>query len=396
MAQKKTAMTGAEAAAYAMRQINPSVVAAYPITPQTPIMENFSKHVANGYVDTNLIDVESEHSAMSATLGAAAAGVRAMTATASNGLALMFEVVYITASLRQPIVMNVGNRAIAGPINIHCDHSDSMGARDSGWMQMYAANPQEAYDHTIMGIRIAEHMDVRLPIMCCQDGFLTTHNTQNLTILDDKAVQDFIGPYKPLNPLLDVNNPVTIGPFDLQNYYFEHKRQQHEAMENAKRVMKEVFEEYSKKTGRHYDFTDDYMLEDAEYVIVALSSVSGTIKEVIDKLRAQGKKVGLLRPRVYRPFPHEIIIPKLTNAKCVAVIDRTSSFGALGGPLFEDIRNAMYDYNSNKKPMIINYIAGLGGRDIMESHIEQIYKELEDLEKTKDLTFKVRFLGVRE
>jgi len=396
MAQKKTAMTGAEAAAFAMKQINPSVVAAYPITPQTPIIENFSKYVARGDVDTNLIDVESEHSAMSATLGAAAAGVRAMTATASNGLALMFEIVYITASLRQPIVMNVGNRAIAGPINIHCDHSDSMAARDSGWMQLYAENPQEVYDHTLMAIRIAEHMDVRLPIMCCQDGFLTTHNTQNLTLLDDEAAKKFIKEYKSLNPLLDTKNPVTIGSFDLQNYYYEHKMQQHVAIEKAKSVMKEVFSEYSELSGRKYDFTDDYMLEDAEFVIVALSSVAGTIKEVIDELRSQGKKVGLLRPRVYRPFPHEIIIPKLVNAKTVAVFDRTSSFGALGGPLFEDIRNAMYDYDSNSKPLIINYIVGLGGRDITENHIKQVYNELEELNNTKDLTKKIRFLGVRE
>lgn len=264
-------------------------------------------------------------------------------------------------------------------------------------MQWYAANPQEAYDHTLMALRVAEHMDVRLPIMCNQDGFLTTHNTMNLTLVDDKLVREFIGEYTPLYPLLDVNKPVTLGPFDLQNYYFEHKRQQFEAMELAKQVTAQVFAEFGKLTGRHYDFTADYKIEDAEYVLVALSSLAGTIQDVVDELRAQGKKVGVLQPRVYRPFMHDILTKKLSHCKAVGVIDRTASFGALGGPLFSDIRSAFYDYAAvSHKPHIINYIAGLGGRDIMFTHIRQMFAELEVLGTTGDVSDKIRFVGVRE
>nr|MBP7303643.1 pyruvate ferredoxin oxidoreductase [Fervidobacterium sp.] len=271
----KQAITGAEAVAYAMKQINPDVVAAYPITPQTPVVEYFAKYVADGVVDTEMIPVESEHSAMSAVVGAAASGARAFTATASVGLALMHEVVFIAASLRLPIVMAVANRALSGPINIHCDHSDAMAERDSGWIQLWAENAQEAYDFTVMAYKIAEHKDVRLPVMVNFDGFIISHGVEVVETLDDELVKNFVGKQEKIYPLLDTSNPVTYGSIDMYDYYFEHKRQQIEAMKHVPRVFKEIAEEFAKISGRKYDLVDGYMLDDAEYVMVALGSTAG-------------------------------------------------------------------------------------------------------------------------
>ena len=257
-------LTGDQAVAEAMRQIDPDVVAAYPITPATEIVMNFSQFVADGKVSTEFIPVESEHSAMSACVGAAAAGARTMTATSANGLALMWEIVYIAASTRLPIVMPVVNRALSGPINIHCDHSDTMGARDSGWLQVFAENAQEAYENTIVGVEIAEHKDILLPIMVCQDGFITSHGVEGVDLLDDKKVKDFIGEYKPDSPLLDIDNPSTYGPLDLQDYYFEHKRQEAEAMRSALDAIPEILKEFEKQFGTKYDFIETYKLDDAE------------------------------------------------------------------------------------------------------------------------------------
>ncbi|MFH1212161.1 MAG: pyruvate ferredoxin oxidoreductase, partial [Candidatus Woesearchaeota archaeon] len=269
---KKTtkALSGAEASAEAMRQINPDVCPVYPITPQTPIMMKFAEFVADGKVDTELIRVESEHSAMSASVGSSAAGARTMTATSSVGLALMMEIVYIASSLRLPIVMNLANRALSGPINIHCDHSDSMAARDSGWLQFYAENAQEAYDHTIMALKIAENKEVMLPVMCCQDGFITSHCVEKVDILDDNAVHKFIGEYLPEHGLLfNIEKPATVGGLDLFDYYFEHKKQQIEAMESSKEIIKKVFKDYEEISGKKYDFVEPYLIEDAERIIVA-------------------------------------------------------------------------------------------------------------------------------
>lgn len=389
-------MTGAEASAEAMKQINPDVIAAYPITPQTPVMHAFSKFIADGDVDSEIIRVESEHSAMSATVAAAAAGARSMTATASNGLALMHEIVYIAASTRLPIVMTIVNRALSGPINIHCDHSDTMAERDSGWLQFYCSTGQEAYDMTILAMRVAEHPDVRLPIMVCQDGFITSHGVENVEVYEKDVVQNFIGEYKSHYPLLDTDNPISVGPLDLNDYYFEHKRQQSEAMMHARRVFKEVAHEFGELVGKKFDFYENYKLDDAEYVILTMSSTADTAKQVVDDLRAQGRKVGLFKLNVFRPFPVGEIVKELVGKKAVGVMDRSESFGAMGAALFNEVRSALFE--SDKKPKVVNYIYGLGGRDCDDSTIIQVFDELEKLDDVKvgkDYD-KVRYIGVRD
>ncbi len=391
MSSKIRAMTGADAVGEAMRQINPDVVPAYPITPQTPVMHAFARYVSDGVVDSELIRVESEHSAMSAAVGASAAGGRVMTATSANGLALMFEIVYIASSTRLPIVMNVVNRALSGPINIHCDHSDSMACRDSGWIQIYCENAQEVYDTTIFAMKLAEHPDVLLPAMVCQDGFIISHSVEKVEICSDKIVKDFIGEYKPKYALLDIDNPITIGPLDLFDYYFEHKRQQAEAINNVRTVFPKLAEEFKKEFGRDMKIVEEYMMEDATDVIVTLSSNAGNVKAVVKKLRAQGKKVGLLKPRLFRPFPVKEIMNSLKGKHAIAVLDRSDSFGSMGGPLFTEIRSALYGTES---PIIIDYIFGLGGREITLADIEQIFTDLECM--SSDVPEKVRYLGVRE
>ncbi len=390
--KKKVAITGAVAAAEAMRQINPDVVAAYPITPQTEIMMTFAQYKADGLVDTELITVESEHSAMSACVGAAAAGARTMTATAANGLALMHEIVYIASSTRLPIVMCVVNRALSAPINIHCDHSDTMAERDSGWIQIYSENPQEVYDHILLAMRLGEHPDVLLPVMVMQDGFITSHGVEVVELLPDDVVKKFVGEYKPAFSLLDVDNPFTIGPLDLYNYYFEHKRQQAEAIENAKKVYPQIAEELSKITGRKYPEIEEHFMDDAEYVIVTMSSAAGTTRYVAEKLRAQGKKVGLLKIRVFRPFPYDKVKEALKARKAVAVLDRSASFGAFP-PLYTEIRNSCYELSDNERPKLAPYVFGLGGRDLSINLIIEAYT---DLIENKFNTNKIKYLGVRE
>lgn len=386
----KQAITGAEAIAYAMKQINPDVVAAYPITPQTPVVEYFAKYVADGVVDTEMIPVESEHSAMSAVVGAAAAGARSFTATAAVGLALMHEIVFIAASLRLPIVMAVANRALSGPINIHCDHSDSMAERDSGWIQLWAENAQEAYDFTVMAYRIAEHPDVRLPVMVNFDGFIISHGVEVVETLDDEVVKNFVGKPIRMNSLLDTSKPVTYGPLDLYDYYFEHKRQQIEAMKHVPKVFKQVAEEFAKISGRKYDLVDEYMVDDAEYIMVALGSTAGTIKHTINELRAQGKKVGLVKPWVFRPFIKAEFQRVLNARKGVVVLDRAASFGA-EAPLYEAIKSALYEVAV--RPQLGSYVYGLGGRDITPDHIKQAF---EDAFKGNLIADEERYFGLRE
>lgn len=387
--KKKIPLTGNAAFAEAMRQINPDVVAAYPITPQTEIMMTFAEFVADGLVDTELVTAESEHSAMSACVGASAAGARVMTATSAQGLALMHEVVYIASGLRLPIVMGVVNRALSAPINIHCDHADTMAERDSGWIQIYSETAQEVYDHTILAIRLAEREDVRLPVMVCQDGFITSHGVEPVEILDDEVVKKFIGDFKPWNPLLDTDNPKTYGALDLFDYYFEHKRQQFEAMKHVPKAYEEVAEELSKITGRKYPKVEGFYMDDAEYVIVVMSSTAGTTKHVVKELRAQGKKVGLLKIRLYRPFPKEEISRLLEGKKAVAVLDRAYSVGA-EAPLFCEIKSALYDVKA--KPVLASYIYGLGGRDTPPSLIRSVYEDLMNGNISKE----EKYLGVRE
>ena len=336
--KKTVAYTGNEAVAFGMKQINPDVVAAYPITPQTEIVQIFSNFVADGLVDTEFVTVESEHSAMSAVIGAAAAGARSMTATSSAGLAYMHEVVYIAASMRLPIVMQVVNRALSGPINIHCD---AMGERDSGWIQIYAENAQEAYDNLLQAHRIAEHPDVMLPVMVCMDGFIISHALENIELNDDAFVQDFVGSYQPDHYLLDVENPLTVGPLDMFDYYFEHKRHQAEAMRKAKQVIIDVGKAYGEKTNRSYGLYETYQLADAETAIVVMGSTAGTAKAVVNELRKQGQKVGLLKLRSFRPFPHQELAQELQHLKAIAVLDRADSFNAFGAPLFTQTRAAL-------------------------------------------------------
>ncbi|MGI6128965.1 MAG: pyruvate ferredoxin oxidoreductase [bacterium] len=393
--QERIALTGNEAMAMAMKQINPDVVAAYPITPATEIVQLFSSYVANGMVKTEFIAVESEHSAMSAVVGASTSGVRAMTATSSQGLAYMFEVLYIAASYQLPIVMPVVNRALSGPINIHGDHSDSMGVRDAGWIQLYSEDTQEAYDNLIQAIRIAEDPAVQLPVMVCVDGFIVSHALENLQILADQDVQEFVGEFTAQRPsLLNLDSPVTVGPLALYDYYMEIKRGQAETMLGAKPVIQKVGQEYEALTGRRYDLLEPYKLSDADVAIVVLSSTAGTARVVVDELRQEGIKAGLLKPRVYRPFPHEEIKQALAHVKAVAIMDRADSYDGFGGPLFKDIRAALYD--ASKRPSAVNYIFGLGGRDINLDDIRSVYRDLEQIVATGKVDPLVRYLGVRE
>jgi pyruvate ferredoxin oxidoreductase alpha subunit len=388
-------LSGNEAAAVAMKQINPDVVAAFPITPSTEIPQYFSQFVADGVVDTEFVAVESEHSAMSACIGAAAAGARAMTATSANGLALMWEMLYIAASCRLPIVMSVVNRALSGPINIHNDHSDSMGARDSGWIQLYSETNQEAYDNLIMAFRIAEHHDVMLPVMVCQDGFITSHALENIELLEDDKVKEFVGTYKPTFSLLDKNNPIAVGPMDMHQFYFEHKRHQAQGMRNAKEVILKVSEEFEKLTGRKYGLFEEYKTEDADVALVLLNSTAGTAKYVVDGLRKQGKKVGVIKPRVFRPFPVDEIAEALAGFKAVAVMDKADSFNAAGGPLFTDVTSALYAKRVFE-PKVINYIYGLGGRDVKTDDIEKVISHLYDIIEKDRVDSVYNYVGVRE
>jgi len=391
------AYDGNTAVAEALRQIDPDVIAAYPITPQTSTVQTFSNFVADGKVQTEFVTVESEHSAMSACVGAAAAGARVATATSSAGLALMWEIVYVAASNRLPITMLVVNRALSAPINIHCDHSDSMGTRDAGWVHLFAENPQESYDNAFQAVRIAEHPDVLLPVMFMHDGFITSHGLERVEIYDDARVKDFIGQYEPAYPLLDWRKPVTYGPLDFYDYYFEHKRQQVDAMEHVKQVVIDVGQEFGQKFGRTYGLFETYKLEDADVGVVVLSSTAGTAKTVVDSLRKQGLKVGLLKPRLFRPFPAEELVDALKHLKAVAVMDRSASFGAMGnaGPLFLELLAALQVYGNGRLP-VSNYVFGLGGRDTVPSQIETVLLETLKMAETGKPERLVTFLGVRE
>ena len=394
--KERIALTGNEATAVAMKQINPDVCAAYPITPATEIMQIFAGYVADGLVDTELVTVESEHSAMSATMGAAAAGARSMTATSSQGLALMWEMLYIAAGLRLPIVMPMVNRALSAPINIHCDHSDSMGCRDTGWIQINSENAQEAYDNIVQAIRIAEHPDIQLPVMVTFDGFIISHCMEPVDLLGDEEVQKFIGPYKPVYALLDIDHPITVGAIDFTDYYFEHRRALAEPMLNhAYGVIEEIGEEFGKKFGRKYGLFEAYKIDDAEVAIVVLGSTAGTAKVAIDELREKGVKAGMVKIRSFRPFPYKQLASVLGNVKAIAVLDRSDGLAGMGGPVFAEVRSALYD--ADKHPATINYIYGLGGRDITLEHIGSVYNDLQNIAKTgKRPAYQVNYLGVRE
>ncbi len=404
--QEVHGLNGDEAVALAVKQADVDVVAAYPITPQTIIVEKFSEYVANGEVNTEYVCTESEHSAMAACLAAAATGARTFTATASAGMALMHEMLFVTSGCRAPVVMAVANRALSAPLNIHGDHSDAMAERDSGWIQMYAENAQEVYDSMLQAFRIAEHLDVQLPAMVGLDGFTLSHTLENVQVMPDDVVEKFVGtrqlpnvvthegktvPYK-----LDPANPMTMGPVALQNYYFEFKRQQEEAMHNALKIIQQINDEYAELTGRRYGdgLLEQYKLEDAEIVIVCVGSTAGTVKTVIDDLCAEGVKAGLLRIRTFRPFPAKQIAEALGKAKAVAIMDKSMSFGGNGGALFHETRHALYD--AQTRPYMVNYIYGLGGRDTSPTQLRNIYEDLQKIAQTKRVDELVKYVGLRE
>jgi len=384
--------SGNEAVAIAFKQMDLDVVAAYPITPSTEVPQYFSQFVADGTVKTEFVAVESEHSAMSACITAAASGGRAATATSACGLALMWELLYVASGTRVPVTLAVINRSLSAPININNDHSDSMGARDSGWIQIYSENNQEAYDNQLMSVRIAEHRDVMLPVMVCQDGFITSHAIENIELLEDDKVAEFVGMYNPPWSLLG-GGPVSVGPLDTPQFYFEHAYQRARAMVESKKVILDVFEEFGKLTGRKYGLFEEYMMEDAERAIVVLNSTAGTAKHVCNELRAQGEKVGVLKLRVFRPFPIDEIKKALSHLKAVAVMDKADCFSAVGGPVFADVRNACYDLEN--RPQIINFIYGLGGRDVRVEDIKHVYDKLDEIVKTGNLGEIYRHVGVR-
>lgn len=389
---------GNEAVALGLKLIDPDVVAAYPITPATEVVQKFSEYVANGEVNTEFVAVESEHSAMSACIAASLAGGRVMTATSAQGLALMWEMLYIASSLRTPVVMAVANRALSGNINIHCDHSDTMGARDAGWIHLFCENTQEIFDNVIQAVRIAEHPDVRLPVMVCYDGFVISHAREVIESISKDDVQAFVGVYDPPEKMLDMK-PRTYGPLDLQDFYFEHKRNLIEAYKGVPSVIDAVGKEFGDRFGRHYGQLEEYRMDGAEVALVALGSTNGTIKDVIDALWESGKKVGLLKVRAFRPFPAELIRQSLSRVKAVGVFDRSVTFGGWGNPVWTEVRSAMYGSSNGccAGPCIpiLDRVYGLGGREITMPEIECYADEVLAAAKGEDVPL-IEFIGVRE
>lgn len=385
-------LSGNEAVAYAIKQVNPDVMPAFPITPSTEIPQLVANYIANGEIDTEFIPVESEHSAMSATIGASAAGARALTATSSCGMALMWELLYVAASNRLPLALTLVNRALSGPININCDHSDSMGARDAGWIQIYAENNQEVYDNFIQAYRISEHKDVHLPIMICQDGFITSHALANIELLEDDKVKNFVGEYQPENYLLNEQETMALGPYAVSNYYMETKKAQVEAMKNAKQVILDVGKEFGEMSGRSYGFFEEYKLSDADYAVVIIGSAAGTTKDAIDELREKGIKAGLLKLRVFRPFPAEEIAAALKNCKAIGIMDRSEGFNGQAGPLTAEISAALFRAKSQAE--VVSYIYGLGGRDYRVEDALEVFDELKEAANGKEVE-QFRYIGLR-
>ena len=390
----KERMSGNEAVSYAIRQVNPDVMPAFPITPSTEIPQMVSTYIANGEMDTEFIPVESEHSSMSAAIGAEAAGARSLTATSSAGLALMWEELLLAASNRLPLALTLVNRTLSGPININCDHSDGMGARDTGWIQIYAENNQEAYDNFIQAYPIAENEKVHLPIMICQDGFITSHAVENIELLEDDKVKDFVGEYEPEEFLLNPGKPIAVGPYSISNYAMEAKKNQEIALENAKEVILEVAKKFEAMSGRKYGFFEEYKTEDADYIMLIMGSAAGTAKEAVDELRAQGKKVGVLKLRVFRPFPAEEIAEALKGCKAVAIMDRCESYNGNGGPLGSEVTAGLF----KNKVMIeaVNYIYGLAGRDFTVENVEKIFAELEEMVENGKQVEQYQYIGLRK
>jgi pyruvate ferredoxin oxidoreductase alpha subunit len=385
---------GNYAASHALRQVQVDVVAAYPITPSTPIVENYGQFVADGYVDGEFVMVESEHAAMSGCVGAAAAGGRVATATSSQGFALMVEVLYQASGMRLPIVLNVVNRALASPLNVRGDHSDMYLGRDSGWIMLDAFNAQEAYDMNLCAFRVGEHMDIRLPVMVNQDGFITSHTAQNVRPLSDEDAYKFVGEYVPVEEMLDFSRPVTYGAQTEEDWHFEHKARQHKALIDARPVIESVFAEFEKVSGRKYNRVESYMTDDAEVIIVALGTTVESARVAAQYLRDnEGIKAGVVAPRVIRPFPFDAIRTALENCKAIGAMDRSAPGGALG-MLFNEISAAVYTTAS--RPLVTNYIYGLGGRDLTMEQIKDIFRDLKKNADAGHITTKIQqFVGLR-
>jgi len=409
--QVEMLLNGDFAIAWAWKHVEPDVVAAFPITPQTLIVEKFSEFVANGEVKTEFVNVESEHSAISAMVGAAAAGGRVATATAANGLQLMHEILYIVSSMRLPVMMGIANRAVSGPINIHCDHTDVMGQRDSGWVILFTEDAQEAYDTSIQAFRIGEHPDVLLPVMVCLDGFLVSHTAMNVKVFKDaKVVKEFVGEQRVIPKIelmgetvelsLSPRNriPVTFGPFAYYDYYFEFKRQQIEGMNKVPSLIEKINDEYAKISGRKYGNGRivPWNIDDADIVIVVMGSAAGTLRYVAKKYREEkGVKIGILRIRMFRPFPWEDIRDALEGKDLVAIFDRAQDQGAMGGPLFLETLASLY-HSKNRPHTVLNYVFGLGGRDLPPELIAKTFDELIRIKEGKEKPFVKKYLGLRE
>ncbi len=391
--QELVGMSGNEAVAYATKQANVDVVAAYPITPQTIMVERFSEYVANGEVDAEFVCVESEHSAMSACVGASIAGARVVTSTASQGLALMHEVMYLASGLRCPIVMMVSNRALSAPINIHGDHSDMMGSRDCGWIQIYVENPQEAYDWTLQALKIAEDPEISLPATVNLDGFTVSHAMEDLNHLSDDQVTGFLPPRSPVYRF-EPENPITVGALAMPDYYFEVKRLQEDALRKVPQVLRKVTKEYEKVSTRKYGEIETFEMDDAETAILCMGSTAGTVRTVVRELRGKGKKVGAVKLWLYRPFPSEELLSVICNLKALAVVERAISFGAPYGALASDVACVLQDCKT--KPKIFDVICGLGGRDISPQDIRMVFDEADQVARTGIVRDRVKFLGVRE
>jgi pyruvate ferredoxin oxidoreductase alpha subunit len=390
---KKDRMSGNEAVAFAIRQVNPDVMPAFPITPSTEIPQMVSTYIANGEMDTEFIPVESEHSSMSATVGAEAAGARSMTATSSCGLAFMWEELLVAASNRLPCVLTLVNRTLSGPININCDHSDGMGARDTGWIQIYAENNQEAYDNFIQAFPIAEDTRVHLPVMVCQDGFITSHAVENILLEEDKDVKEFVGEYHPEEFLLNPGKPVAVGPYAISAYSMEAKYNQEMAMIRSKEVIKEIAGKFRDKFGRGFDFFEEYRTEDADHIMLIMGSAAGTAKQAVDDMREEGRKVGVLKLRVFRPFPAEEIAEALRNCKAVAIMDRCESYNGCGGPLASEVPAALYRQKIYTET--VSYVYGLAGRDFTVATARAIFDELRDITENGKKVAQHRYVGLR-
>lgn len=388
---KRVALSGNEAAAHAIRQINPDVIAAFPITPSTPIPQNVSQFIADGRMTTEFVTVESEHSAISACVGASAAGGRVMTATSANGLALMFEILYIASGMRCPIVAPVVARALSGPLNIHGDFSDVYGVRESGWVELFCQDSQEFYDTIIQSVKLAENESVLTPVMPIADGFDISHTVENWYMEDDKAIQEFIGEYHSKYSLLDTEHPVTFGAWAPPDWYYEHRRSQLEGLLNACDAFKAVDKEFGEKFGRSYGVIEKYHSDDADIIVIGMGAVSGTIKDAIDEMRANGISAGFLRVKLFRPFPYKDIIEALKGAKAIGVFDRCITAGAQTAALCTDIRSAMYGKSNIP---IVNYTYGLGGRDTTVSHVKTVIEQLKEAAEGKKIDL-INYINLR-